>query len=157
MIHRTGCSAKVLRSQFLGEAAQCQRPPIRLPQDLKERIARAAERKGTTAHGFILEAIAEKAEYEERRGAFQEEAERRYAQIVASGKTVSWSEMRRYLERQLVVKKVTSRRPVRMELRELVIGSDARGYVALYRYVVQLDTVFALAIRGQKEAGFTRS
>ena len=40
---------------------------IRLPQDLKERVARAAQRAGTTAHSFILEAIAEKAEQDERR------------------------------------------------------------------------------------------
>ena len=74
---------------------------IRLPQDLKERIARAAKRAGTTAHGFILAAIAEKAEEEERRGEFQDTAERRYAGIVASGKTVPWDEMRRYLEQRL--------------------------------------------------------
>jgi predicted transcriptional regulator len=74
---------------------------IRLPPDLKKRIARAAERAGITAHGFILEAIAEKAEQEERRGEFQETAESRYAGIVDSGKTVPWSEMRRYLERRL--------------------------------------------------------
>jgi len=46
-------------------------------------------------------------------------------------------------------------RPVRADLRELVIGQRARGYVALYRYVAVLDTVFVLAIRGQKEAGYT--
>ena len=46
-------------------------------------------------------------------------------------------------------------RPVRADLRELVIGRRARGYVALYRYVVELDTVFVLAIRGQKEAGLS--
>jgi len=46
-------------------------------------------------------------------------------------------------------------RPARADLRELVIGRRARGYVALYRYVVELDTVFVLAIRGQKEAGYT--
>ena len=39
---------------------------IRLPEDLKERVSQAADRAGTTAHGFILEAIAEKAEREER-------------------------------------------------------------------------------------------
>jgi len=77
---------------------------IRLPPDLKERVARAAERAGTTAHSFILEAIAEKAEQDERRGEFQETAERRYAAIVASGKTVPWNEMRRYLERRLAGK-----------------------------------------------------
>ncbi len=45
-------------------------------------------------------------------------------------------------------------RPARADLRELVIGRRARGYIALYRYVAELDTVFVLAIRGQKEAGY---
>lgn len=40
--------------------------------------------------------------------------------------------------------------------RELIIGRDSRGYVALYRYVAKLDTVFVLAVRGQKEAGYAR-
>jgi len=48
-------------------------------------------------------------------------------------------------------------RPAGADLRELVIGRRARGYVALYRYVAELDTVFVLAIRGQKEAGYTRT
>ena len=43
-------------------------------------------------------------------------------------------------------------RPVRADLRELVIGRRARGYVALYRYVAAPDAVFVLAIRGRKEA-----
>ena len=38
--------------------------------------------------------------------------------------------------------------------RELVIGRRSRGYVALYRYVAEVDTVFILAIRGQREAGY---
>ena len=48
-------------------------------------------------------------------------------------------------------------RPVRAELRELVIGRRARGYVALYRYVAPIDVVLVLAIRGQKEAGYART
>ena len=84
---------------------------IRLPPDLKERIARAAKRAGTTAHGFILDAIAEKAEQEERREDFQETAERRYAEIIASGKTVPWTEMRSYLERRLTGKKTARPKP----------------------------------------------
>ncbi len=47
-------------------------------------------------------------------------------------------------------------RAVRTDLRELVIGRGACGYIALYRYVGELDTVFVLAIRGQKEAGYGR-
>ena len=71
---------------------------IRLPEDLKTRVAQGAERAGTTAHGFILAAIVEKAEREEQRGDFNDTAQRRYAAIVASGKTIAWHELRRYLE-----------------------------------------------------------
>jgi plasmid stabilization system protein ParE len=46
-------------------------------------------------------------------------------------------------------------RPARADLRELVIGRRGRGYVALYRYVAEFDTVFVLAIRAWKEAGCT--
>ena len=41
------------------------------------------------------------------------------------------------------------------DMRELVIGRHARGYVALYRYIAAIDTVFVLALRGQREAGYT--
>ncbi|MFO3704570.1 type II toxin-antitoxin system RelE/ParE family toxin [Xanthomonas codiaei] len=42
------------------------------------------------------------------------------------------------------------------DLRELVIGQGARGYIALYQYVAALDTVFVLAIRAQRETGYAR-
>jgi len=74
---------------------------IRLPEDLKARIAAAAERAGKTAHGFILEAITEKTAQEELRADFDAVAEKRYAKFVASGKTVPWSEMKRYLEERM--------------------------------------------------------
>ena len=45
---------------------------IRLSDELKARVATAAERAGTSPHSFILEAIAEKAEQEERRRDFEE-------------------------------------------------------------------------------------
>jgi len=87
---------------------------IRLPEELKARVAAAAKRAGTTAHSFILEAIAEKADQEERRAEFHEVAERRYAEIAASGKTIPWTEMRRYLEDRLTGKK--PKRPVARKL-----------------------------------------
>lgn len=46
-------------------------------------------------------------------------------------------------------------RPQGGDLRELVIGRGVRGYVALYRYVAALDTVFVVAIRAQREGGYT--
>jgi toxin ParE1/3/4 len=45
-------------------------------------------------------------------------------------------------------------RPVEGGKRELVIGKQARGYLALYKYVAEADIVFVLAIRSQKEAGY---
>jgi plasmid stabilization system protein ParE len=47
-------------------------------------------------------------------------------------------------------------RPAQNEKRELVIGRGSRGYVALYRYVPEIDTVFVLAVRSQREAGYAR-
>lgn len=79
---------------------------IRLSDELKARVANAAECAGTSAHSFILAAIAEKAEREERRRGFDDVAER------------------------------------------------MRGYLALYRYIAEIDTVFVLAVRSQSEAGY---
>ena len=44
--------------------------------------------------------------------------------------------------------------PEHMELRELVIAFGDSGYVALYRYIASDDTVYVLAFRHQKEAGY---
>ena len=38
----------------------------------------------------------------------------------------------------------------------LVIGYDHLGDIALYGYVVELDTVFILDTRSQREAGYAR-
>jgi plasmid stabilization system protein ParE len=48
-------------------------------------------------------------------------------------------------------------RPVKGGKRELVIGRGARGYVALYRFVTAIDTVFVLAVRSQRESGYRHS
>lgn len=47
-------------------------------------------------------------------------------------------------------------RLTRDDRRELVIGPGSRGYIALYRYITAVDTVFVLAIRAQREAGYAR-
>jgi len=47
-------------------------------------------------------------------------------------------------------------RPGLADIRELIIGRQSRGYVALYRHVPEIDTVFVLAIRSQREAGYQR-
>jgi predicted transcriptional regulator len=87
---------------------------IRLPPDLKARVAAAAKKSGQSAHSFIVDAIAEKAEDAERRSEFHEVADRRFDAIAAQGKTIPWSEMRSYLE-----KRVAGRKPRRPASRKL--------------------------------------
>jgi toxin ParE1/3/4 len=41
--------------------------------------------------------------------------------------------------------------------RELVLGSKSRGYVASSQYFDEIDTVFALAVRGRRDAGYALS
>src|SRR5690606_35432026 len=59
---------------------------VRLPEELEARIARLAEKAGTTAHALLVEAISEKAEQLEGRSDLHEEAERRFEEIIATGK-----------------------------------------------------------------------
>ena len=47
-------------------------------------------------------------------------------------------------------------RKVKGGKRELVIGHASRGYVALYRHVSEIDVVFVLALRSQRESGYRR-
>lgn len=46
-------------------------------------------------------------------------------------------------------------RPVVNSKRGLVIGRRSHGHVASYRYVPEIDRVFVLAIRSQREAGYS--
>jgi predicted transcriptional regulator len=82
---------------------------IRLPSDLKARVAAAAKKTGKSTHSFILEAIAEKTYDAERANEFHALSDQRFAAIAASGKTIPWSEMRAYLEARVAGKK--PRRP----------------------------------------------
>ncbi len=93
----------MLLSRFIG-IAKCiimSTTTVRLPNDLKKRLADVAERAGTTSHALILQAISDRVEADEARNRLYDEADRRYAVIAEAGQTVSWSEMRRYLERRV--------------------------------------------------------
>ncbi len=71
---------------------------IRIEDDLKARIAAAAERTGKTAHAFMLDAIAQTVEGDELDDAFRQTADTRWANLLATGKTVPWDEAKSWLE-----------------------------------------------------------
>jgi len=87
---------------------------IRLPDELKARVAEAAKQAGTTSHNFILEAIAEKADLAAQRAAFHALADQRYAEFLESGKSIPWEEARAYLKGRVAGKAV--KRPVARKL-----------------------------------------
>ena len=71
---------------------------IRIEDELKARVAAAAERAGKTAHAFILDAIAQTVEQAELDEDFHRLADARWAKVLATGKTVPWSEAKAWLE-----------------------------------------------------------
>jgi len=71
---------------------------IRLDDDLKARIANAAERAGKTAHAFMLDAIAETVALAELDAEFHRVADERWANLLATGKTVAWDDAKAWLE-----------------------------------------------------------
>lgn len=87
---------------------------IRLPDDLKARVAEAAKQAGTTSHSFILEAIAEKADLAAQRADFHAVADQRYAEFLETGMSIPWEEARTYLKSRLAGK--VAKRPVARKL-----------------------------------------
>ncbi len=86
---------------------------LRLPDDLKDRIARAATRAGQTSHAFMLTAITEHVTAQERRADFHQVADQRYAQLIESGETIPWGAMRDYLQRRMAGETPPRPRPVK--------------------------------------------
>ena len=89
---------------------------IRLPESLLARVAKAAEKSGTTPHSFILEAIAEKTELAEQRTALHTLADKRYAQFLESGASIPWKEAHTWLKQRLAGKR-SKRPPARKQAR----------------------------------------
>ena len=87
---------------------------IRLEDDLKARVAAAAERCGKSPHAFILEAIEQTVEASESEAEFRQLAETRWARLLETGKSVPLAEARAYLEARVAgtsAARPASRRP----------------------------------------------
>lgn len=94
-------SLNVARACYSGLQLKKVRMPtttIRLPVDIKARIAQAASMANTNAHSFILQAIADKLDVAERQADFLVTAQQRYAKIAVAGHAIAWADMRHYLQ-----------------------------------------------------------
>lgn len=74
---------------------------IRIPDELKARLARLAEVESMSTHSLIIDAIAEKVDALERRHGFHEDARKRLAHLEETGMGIAWADMKRYLHAQV--------------------------------------------------------
>ena len=82
---------------------------IRMEDDLKARIAAAAERAGKSSHAFILEALAATVERSETDDALDRIADERWNALKRTGQSVAWPDAKAYLQAR--VKGARTRRP----------------------------------------------
>jgi predicted transcriptional regulator len=71
---------------------------IRLPDDLRARVEKVAVARGSSAHSFMVEAVARAAEQEERRLDFEAEAERRLRHMARTGEYLTLEDLRPYAQ-----------------------------------------------------------
>ena len=71
---------------------------IRIEDELKARVAAAADRAGKTAHAFILDAITDVVAQAELDDEFHRLADERWLRLLKTGKSVAWSDAKAYLE-----------------------------------------------------------
>lgn len=71
---------------------------LRVPESVKKRIAKLAQRRKTTPHALMLEAINEKLEAEEAKAAFHAEANRRLRNMKKMRVGIPPDEVFEYLE-----------------------------------------------------------
>ncbi len=74
---------------------------LKLPEDLKERAASAAQELGVSTHAFMVEAIRQATEQTELRAQFVEEAIAAHTEMLENGSGYDAGDVRNYLRARL--------------------------------------------------------
>ena len=70
---------------------------VRLPDELKTRIAKLAKQAGVSAHNYIVQAVEREAQRDEARADFVRTARSRLDMMERTGEAVPWDDARTYL------------------------------------------------------------
>jgi predicted transcriptional regulator len=70
---------------------------IRIEDELRARVALAAQRAGKSPHAFIVEAIARQLEQAEAEEELREVAQKRWARLLETGNSVPWADLKEYV------------------------------------------------------------
>lgn len=69
---------------------------IRLPDELKARLEKLAAARGGSMHGFMVEALTQAAEQQERQMSFDAEVQRRWKSMLRTGEYLTLDDLRVY-------------------------------------------------------------
>ena len=91
---------------------------LKLPADIKQRIADVALLEGKTSHAFMVEALEHAADQAQERHAFEQRASAALAQVRKTGKVLAHEDVKRYITELVQGKK--PKRPIAMVRPELI-------------------------------------
>ena len=86
---------------------------LKLPAELKKRLARLAEETGESTHALMVRALAKHADAAELYGRFLEDADRADAQMRRSGQGFAMADVHQYFRDRLRGRPARRPRPVR--------------------------------------------
>lgn len=86
---------------------------VKLPPELKARVARVARKTGRSPHSVIVEAVERHTAYEERMQAFIADAKVADAEIEATGEAYAAADVHRWLDQLAKGRKVRRPKPCR--------------------------------------------
>lgn len=86
---------------------------LKLPEDLKDKVANLAQGVAQTPHAYMVEAIAERVARDEKRRTFLQAAEQSLAEVEAGGPVYAHKDVSRYILALAAGRKSRKPRPVK--------------------------------------------
>lgn len=87
---------------------------LKLPDDLKDRVASVAQGVAQTPHAYMVEAIAEKVARDERRQDFLRSARESSAEFKKTGAAYAHKDVKRYFLEKLAGRRPRKPKPIRI-------------------------------------------
>ena len=86
---------------------------LKLPEDLKDKVAELSVGVAQTPHAYMVEAIAERVARDEKRRAFHQAAEKSLAEVEAGGPVYAHKDVGRYIMALAAGKRARKPRPLK--------------------------------------------
>lgn len=88
---------------------------LKLPEELKEKVATLSQGVAQTPHAYMVEAIAQKVARDEKRRAFLHDGKRALEEVERTGEVYAHDDVMRYFRALALGKKARKPRPARLK------------------------------------------